>query len=323
LQKPCWVKYIMGMEHGKMKYWKEKTSPWIEAVRPKTLPLALSCTVLASFIAVADGSFDPWILVLASLTTIFLQILSNLANDYGDFKKGSDGPDRLGPRRMVATGKILPHQMKRAIAVTVVLAFASGSALILRGIESRNIALIALFFVLGSASIVAAIKYTVGKRPYGYHGLGDIMVFIFFGLIGVMGTYYLHSQHFKATLLLPASSIGLLSAGVLNLNNLRDYQSDKKSSKYTLVVMMGNKKAKIYHILLIAFAFTTTSIYAAIHFNSAYQFLFLLAMPLFINDIKTVLQNTQPLELNNELKKLALSTLFFSFSFGICCILNF
>ncbi len=300
---------------GKLKY-------WIKAARLRTLPLALSSTILASFIAVAEKKFNVFVFILASLTTILLQVLSNLANDYGDFKKGTDNPERIGPERMVSAGKISSKEMKRAVKFILVLAFISGSALIFTGIQSANIALFLIFFVLGVLAIVASIKYTVGKKPYGYYGFGDIMVFVFFGLTGVLGTYFLHTGTFRFDMLLPATSIGLLSAGVLNLNNLRDYESDKKSSKRTLVVIMGHQNAKIYHLILIAGAVITTSIYSIIHFNSVYQFLFFLALPLFYNDISTVLKNTQPLELNAELKKLALSTLFFSFTFGLGCIFN-
>lgn len=295
---------------------------WLKAARLRTLPLALSSTILASFVAVSEDDFNLWVLIFATLTTIFLQVLSNLANDYGDYKKGSDRSDRIGPERMVASGKISPQQMKIAVVIFVILSFLSGSALIYFGIKGKDLGLVAFFFVLGILAIVASIKYTVGKGAYGYYGYGDIMVFLFFGLTGVLGTYFLHTGSFRLDMLLPATSIGLLSAGVLNLNNLRDYESDKISEKRTLVVMMGNKKAKIYHLLLISGAVVTTSAYSLINFKSGYQFLFFLAVPLFFNDIKTVLQNTQPIELNTELKKLALSTLFFSLTFGIGCVIN-
>ncbi len=267
--------------------------------------------------AVAENRFSWLIFFLASATTVLLQILSNLANDYGDFVKGTDTKDRIGPKRMVTEGLISPLQMRMAIIVVVLLALASGTALIFIGTGGIGISSKVIYFVLGIASIIAAIKYTVGKRPYGYQGFGDIFVFIFFGLVGVLGSFYLYTHTFRWGLLLPATSIGLLSAGVLNLNNMRDYVNDKQAKKRTLVVLMGSKNAKYYHLALIIGAFLATFVYTTLNFRSPYQFLFFLAAPLCINDIKRVFQYTQPIELNAELRKLALSTLLFSVTFGV------
>jgi 1,4-dihydroxy-2-naphthoate octaprenyltransferase len=300
----------------------KKIKPYIHAIRLRTLPLALSSVILGSFLAVADSHFSWQVLIFALLTTVFLQILSNLANDYGDYTKGTDKNNRIGPVRMVTSGAISPGSMIKMIIVTVILALISGSFLIFYGIRDQNVKTIILFFVTGIIAIISAIKYTVGKKPYGYIGLGDLFVFIFFGLVGVIGTFYLHTGTFRLSLLLPAVSIGLLSAGVLNLNNMRDFQSDKQAGKRTLVVLLGSKKAKVYHFLLISGAFISTFIYSMLYFQSIYQFLFMLSMPLFIQDVKTVLTNTQPIELNPELKKLALSTLLFAISFGVGLIIG-
>jgi|LQYC01.1.fsa_nt_gi 1,4-dihydroxy-2-naphthoate octaprenyltransferase len=300
----------------------KKIKPYIHAIRLRTLPLALSSVILGSFLAVVDHHFSWQVIVFAILTTVFLQILSNLANDYGDYTKGTDKKDRIGPTRMVTSGAISPKNMVNMIVIVVLLALISGLFLIYYGIRGHNIKTTILFFIIGIVAIISAIKYTVGKNPYGYIGLGDLFVFIFFGLVGVIGTFYLHTGTFRISLLLPAISIGLLCAGVLNVNNMRDFQSDKQAGKRTLVVLLGNKKAKVYHFLLISGAFISTFIYSLLYFRSIYQFLFMLSMPLFIQDVKTVLSNTQPIELNPELKKLALSTLLFSICFGVGLIIG-
>lgn len=292
-------------------------SAWLHAMRLRTLPLALSSTLFGSFLAVADGTFKWSVFLLAATTTTLLQILSNLANDYGDFTKGTDSKGRIGPLRMVTSGAITPKAMIRGIILVVLLTLVSGLSLIYFGLGKSFGITQLIFFFLGVAAIVAAIKYTVGKKPYGYQGFGDLFVFIFFGLVGVGGTYYLHSGFFKYSILLPAASIGLLSAGVLNLNNLRDFFTDRKAGKRTLVVILGTRKAKLYHFLLISGAFMLTFIYSLYHFHSAYQLLFLLSVPLFVNDIKTVLTNTSPADLNPELRRLALSTLVFTLSYGL------
>ncbi len=292
-------------------------SAWMHAFRLRTLPLAMSSTILGSFIAAAERKFSLWVFILASATTLLLQILSNLANDYGDFKKGTDNEERIGPLRMVQSGQITPKQMVIAISVVIILTLATGIALIFSGTEGAGNNIKLFFLVLGIAAIFAAVKYTVGKNPYGYKGFGDIFVFIFFGLIGVLGTYYLHTGTFKPDLILPAAAIGFLSAGVLNLNNMRDYVSDKKAMKRTLVVIMGSEKAKFYHLGLIVGAIATVIIYTIINFNSPFQFLFLIPVPFFVQNVIIVFKNKKPVELNSELKKLAISTLLFSISFGI------
>jgi 1,4-dihydroxy-2-naphthoate octaprenyltransferase len=290
---------------------------WLHAIRPRTLPLALSSTIAGSFMAAADKRFSLSVFLLASATTLLLQILSNLANDYGDFTKGTDGGDRLGPKRMVQSGLIKPRPMVLAISLVVIMTLFSGISLILAGTQGAGDPVKIIFLLVGIGAILAAVKYTVGRSPYGYHGLGDLFVFIFFGLVGVIGTYYLHTGQWKPDLILPAASIGFLSAGVLNLNNMRDYHSDKLALKKTLVVMMGSEKAKFYHLLLITGAMVTVILYTLMNLKSGYQFLFLIPVPVFIQDIITVFKNRQPAELNGELRKLALSTLVFSIAFGV------
>lgn len=294
-----------------------KFSAWMHAFRLRTLPLAMSSTILGSFIAAAERKFSLRVFLLASATTLLLQVLSNLANDYGDFKKGTDNEDRIGPLRMVQSGQITPKQMLIAISVVIFLTLVTGIALIFSGTEGAGNNIRLFFLVLGISAIFAAIKYTVGKNPYGYKGFGDIFVFIFFGLIGVLGTYFLHTGSFKTDMILPAAAIGFLSAGVLNLNNMRDYHSDKKAMKRTLVVIMGSENAKFYHLGLIVGAIGTVLIYTLLNFKSPFQFLFLAPFPFFVQNVIIVFKNKKPVELNSELRKLAFSTLLFSISFGV------
>ncbi len=300
----------------------KKLSIWIEAFRLRTLPLALSSAILGSFLAFAKGEFRWYILVLTAFTTLFLQILSNLANDYGDAMHGTDNEKRLGPLRITQSGLVTKKQMKRMILLFVILALVTGSLLIFVGLRSIGWKPILVFFILGLSAIFAAIKYTIGKNPYGYIGLGDIFVFVYFGILGVAGTYYLHVNTFDPWILLPASAVGLLSSGVLNLNNMRDIENDTRSGKRTLVVHIGSKAAKIYHMMLIILSIVFSLIYTIVLFNSVYQFLFMLTCPLFALNIIVVMRNTDPRELNKELRKLALSTFAFSVTFGIGLILQ-
>jgi 1,4-dihydroxy-2-naphthoate octaprenyltransferase len=297
------------------------TRIWIKAFRLRTLPLALSATILGSFLGFAAGQFKWGVFIFGSLTTLFLQILSNLANDYGDARKGTDNEQRLGPLRVTQTGLVSLKQMRLMISLFVLLSLVSGSLLIWSGLRDGNMLVYVMFFLLGFSAIFAAIKYTIGKRPYGYMGLGDIMVFIFFGILGVAGTYFLHTRSFHLSILLPASSVGLLSVGVLNLNNLRDRENDKRSGKFTLVVRMGVPWAKAYHVILLGTAFLFALAYTVMHFESYIQLLLLIPVPLLVSDVKQVITNTVPVELNRELKKLAVATLLFSLSFGLGLVL--
>jgi len=295
--------------------------PWIHAARLRTLPLALSGSILGTFLAAADGVFRWNIFLLTALTSLLLQVLSNLANDYGDFTRGTDNHERIGPDRMVSTGAITPRQMVWAIVIVSLLALVSGILLIIKGFPDGNVFLKLVYLILGLAAIGAAINYTVGKNPYGYSGFGDIFVFLFFGLLAVVGTYFLHGQVLHMEVFLPAISLGLLSTGVLNLNNLRDERSDILTHKHTLVVKMGGKWGRIYHAALILFAILTASIYVSLVFHGLYQLLFILSIPFLLRNMVVVLRNKVPSELNMELRNLSLSTLLFSVTFGIGLIL--
>ena len=290
---------------------------WLSAARLRKLPLSLSGIILASFLAASDGFFNWKIFIFAMLTTVGFQVISNFANDYGDGVKGTDNDDRVGPERALQSGDITPKQMKNAIKITSFFTLIVAIILIYLSFGKENFLYSLLFFVLGLLSIIAAIKYTVGKNAYGYYGLGDIFVFLFFGLLSVCGTYFLFTKTLDFTNFLPAFSVGLLSIGVLNLNNMRDYNSDKKSNKKTLVVKNGLKFSKYYHYFLLFAAFLFSVIFVVIHFTSYKQFLFIFAfIPIFLH-FKTVYQNKDPVTLDPELKKLALSTFLYSILFGL------
>jgi len=289
---------------------------FIKAARLRTLPLSISGIILVGFLAMSDGLFNVVIFSLAILTTIGFQVISNFANDYGDGVKGTDAI-RIGEERMVSSGKISPKQMKKAILISVILTIIFALFLIYESFGLSNFGYSLLFFVLGIVSIVAAIKYTVGDLAYGYSGFGDIFVFLFFGLLSVLGSYFLFTKEIYFLLTLPAISIGLLSTAVLNLNNMRDYQNDKKSKKNTIVVKIGLKAAKRYHYSLLLLSFISAVSYVVLTFTKTVQFIFLLAyIPLVIHAL-FVYNNKEELRLDAELKKVALSTFLFSVLLGL------
>jgi 1,4-dihydroxy-2-naphthoate polyprenyltransferase len=298
-----------------------KFNTWLKAFRLRTLPLALASAVMGSFLALSEYGFKWEILVLTVLTITFLQILSNLANDYGDAVSGADKPDRVGPLRVTASGMVTRKEMKRMVFLFIFLSLASGSLLIYFGLRNMDWKQILLFFALGIAAIVAAVKYTVGKKPYGYKGLGDIFVFIFFGLVGVVGTYYLHTNWYDSQVIIPAAMIGLMSTAVLNINNLRDITADSESGKKTLPVQFGFAFARRYHLLLISAAWFFAILFTILKFNSWWQLLPFITLPLFIRNGYKVYHYKESAELNTELKNLALATFFFALTFGLGMVL--
>jgi 1,4-dihydroxy-2-naphthoate polyprenyltransferase len=295
-------------------------SVWLEAFRLRTLPLALSCILMGSFLAASAGAFRWDVFLLCILTTIFLQILSNLANDYGDSVHGADSLERKGPARAVQSGAITRGVMLRAVILFVILSFTSGVTLLLIAFASDWMK-IATFLGLGILSIIAAVAYTVGKRPYGYAGLGDISVLIFFGFVGVMGSCYLFTKTWDITQLLPAASCGFFSMAVLNINNIRDIESDKGAGKYSVPVRLGRRRAVIYHWLLLVCGVACATIYTAMNFHFYAQLLFLLTIPLFIKNGMAV-QREPSQKLDPYLKQMALSTLAFVLTFGIGLLLS-
>ena len=290
---------------------------WIISLRLRTLPLALSTIFMGSFLAAADKQFNNHVLIWAALTTLFLQILSNLANDYGDARSGADNDERQGPRRMIQSGKISMKQMKSAVIVTAFLALISGSVLILSALQGHQF-IGFLFFLMGVLAIAAAIKYTVGKNPYGYRGLGDLYVFIFFGIMGVSGTFFLHTGIWHWPVLLPAVAIGLFSTGVLNLNNIRDIESDRKTGKKTLPVLIGRKKAATYHLLLLAGGWIFLATWIFLYAQETRFWIILPALPLVIKSVVAVFRFNRPAsELDKELRNLSAGTLLVVLLFGL------
>lgn len=290
---------------------------WVSAMRLRTLPLSVSGIVIGACIAHYNGFFEFKIFILAVCTTISLQILSNLANDFGDGIKGTDNNDRIGPERALQSGKISPAQMFHAIKLNIVLVIFFAFALIFNAFGLNNFLYSMIFFLLGGLSIAAAVKYTVGDSAYGYRALGDLFVFMFFGLVSVIGSYFLFAKQIDHVLFLPAISVGLLSVSVLNLNNMRDIESDKLSNKITLALMLGRKRAKIYHVLLIIVAIIISILFGLFYYTSPYNFIFIVAFVPLIIHISKILKNKEPRHLDSELKVLALTTFVFSVLLGI------
>lgn len=289
---------------------------WIKAFRLRTLPLALASIGMGTFLAAASGSFQGDIFALCALTTIFLQVLSNLANDYGDSIHGADGAQRVGPSRAIQSGVITPAAMKNAIAIFVVLSLTSGIGLIYLAF-GWSVKVFAIFMGLGILAIIAAITYTSGSRPYGYAGLGDISVLIFFGFIAVMGSAFLYEKELRWEYILPAISTGLFSVAVLNVNNIRDIESDKVAGKYSIPVRLGRDKAVIYHWMILSVGYLATLAYIGLNYSSPFQFLVLLVIPLLLKNARAVKVHEEASALDPFLKQMALSTLFFVILFGV------
>ncbi len=294
---------------------------WISAARLRTLPLSLSGIILAGFLAAADGYFQWKIFILSLITAILFQILSNFANDYGDGVKGTDNQDRIGPSRALQSGKITPAQMKKAIIWTAVLSFIFALWLVLTAFGIQHWKIILFYLFLGLASITAAIKYTIGKKAYGYFGMGDLFVLIFFGLVSVIGAYFLYARHLDWTLIFPALSIGFLSIGVLNLNNMRDIQSDQKAKKNTIPVKIGLQNAKKYHILLMILPLFLVQAYNYHHYKGPWQWIFILPYILILKHTARIILIQNPKDFDPELKKLAIATFLFAIFFGLGQIL--
>ncbi|MDB4443015.1 1,4-dihydroxy-2-naphthoate polyprenyltransferase [Saprospiraceae bacterium] len=288
---------------------------WLSAFRLRTLPLALASIGMGTFLAASFESMQPKVFLLSALTTIFLQILSNLANDYGDSIHGADSISRKGPQRAVQSGQISSKAMYVAIILFVFLSFTSGVWLLIEATNSWQT--FGLFLILGILAIIASITYTAGSNPYGYIGLGDISVLIFFGWVAVLGTFYLHTQFIDWWIILPASSCGFFATAVLNLNNIRDIESDKLAGKNSLPVRMGKSSAIKYHWFLLIAGIVSAVAYVGFNFQNASQFLFLIVLPLLFVNGKAVYEKTEASQLDPYLKQMALTTLLFVITFGI------
>ncbi|HGN9470572.1 TPA: 1,4-dihydroxy-2-naphthoate polyprenyltransferase [Providencia stuartii] len=293
---------------------------WLESLRPKTLPLGVIAIITGSALTYLTGNFKWPVALLAIITAGLLQILSNLANDYGDAVKGSDTAERIGPLRGMQKGVITQADMKKALKINIIAACISGLLLVVVACEKPEDAI--GFLVLGLIAIVAAITYTVGKKPYGYLGLGDISVLIFFGWLSVMGTYYLQANTLNMITFLPATACGLLSVAVLNINNMRDIENDVKAGKNTLAVRLGPSGARIYHAIIIIVAILCLAFFNLLYLRGWTGWLFLLTVPMLMNHVRRVLSDPTPEGMRPMLENMVKAALFTNVLFSIGVILS-
>ncbi len=286
----------------------DRLKAWVDAARPRTLPLSIAGILVGSGIAWSNGYANILVFSLAILTTLSFQILSNFANDYGDAEKGTDNENRVGPTRAIQSGKINLASMKKGIVLTSIISFLLTISLIYVAFGKENVASLLFFLVLGIIAIGAAVKYTVGNTAYGYRGLGDIFVFVFFGLVSVLGGNYLYSEILEPIQLLPAFSIGLLSTAVLNLNNMRDHVGDKLAHKNTLVVSMGFQKAKVYHTFLILSGIISFAIFVFVKLKGLFIVVNLLPFVILLVHLVRVWKTKEAKALDGQLKVVALTT---------------
>ncbi len=288
-------------------------------MRLRTLPLSVSGIIVGNSIAYLYSNFSLTIFILSLATTISFQVLSNLANDYGDGVKGTDNKNRIGPPRTLQQGLLSRSQLKKGIWINIIVSLFFTLLLIGISFRGSNLWFTIIFVLLGIMSIVAAIKYTIGNNAYGYNALGDLFVLLFFGGVSVLGSYFLQTKTIDILLILPATSIGLLSVGVLNVNNMRDRETDIEAQKITLAIILGAQFSKIYHTILILVAIILAIIYVRVSENFSYLFM-LAAIPLTVH-LYRILKNNNPRDFDPELKYLALSTFLFAVLFSIGIIL--
>lgn len=290
---------------------------WLRAARPRTVLLSFSGILMGGSLAFAENSAsNPWILLFCALTAITLQILSNLANDYGDYKKGVDNAHRTGPQRTMQSGALTERQMRNGIVVTAFVALVFGALLIFVFARLTWLEL-AIFVALGVAAVLAAMLYTLGRHPYGYRGLGDLFCFLFFGWVAVAGTFYLSTRIIDVTVLLPATAMGCLSNAVLNINNMRDHDNDKASGKNSFVVKIGLKRAFVYHVCLIVVPFLCLTVYLLLKQAPFYQFAFWLLLPLFLKDLFDIKRSLNDGVPDILLPKQVRNTFLLALAFGI------
>ena len=292
---------------------------WIRAARPRTVLLSFSGVLMGGFLALNYEDSNVTAIVFCALTAILLQILSNLANDYGDFKKGTDNAQRKGPQREMQSGTISEKEMLFGIALVGATALLSGAVLIFF-VARLTWTELAIFAALGIAAVLAALLYTLGKHPYGYRGLGDLFCFLFFGWAAVFGTFYLATKNLNFSVLLPASAIGFMSNAVLNINNMRDFENDKASGKNSLVVKIGLKRAFAYHLVLIAGAFVMLTVFCIIKHLPIFCYAFWLLAPLFAKDLIQI-EKSEPAQLDPMLPKQVVKTFLLVLVFGITILI--
>ncbi|CRK85699.1 1,4-dihydroxy-2-naphthoate octaprenyltransferase [Candidatus Providencia siddallii] len=275
---------------------------WIESIRFETLQISIFSIITGSVLAAHDGKFKLNITILAIITAALLQILSNLANDYGDYINKCDTNERIGPLRGMQKGIITKSCMKKTLKINIFAICLSGLILII--VSLKKIEEITVFFILGVISIISAIKYTIGKKPYGYLGFGDIFVLIFFGWVSVIGTYYLQTNTFNIINILPATAFGLLSVTPLNINNMRDIENDAKVKKKTLAVRLGIKGAKIYHFIIIIISILCLICFNLLLMHDYKSWLFLITIPMYIKHIYNIFKNSIPKLMHQFLSKI-------------------
>lgn len=292
-----------------------KLKAWVNAARLRTLPLSVSGIIVGYALASLFGFTNSTIFILALLTTVALQVTSNFANDYGDGVKGTDNDTRIGPKRAYQSGILARKELKRGIIIAIVISLALTIALILCAFSTDSLMYIAIFFVLGILAVWASIKYTVGESAYGYRGLGDVFVFIFFGLVSVLGCMFLLTNKLYAIAFLPAITVGLLSVAVLNLNNLRDIISDKNSGKNTIVVKMGFLNGKKYHYSILIVSFICALVFTLYSYTSFINFIWIIAYIPIAKHFTRIIKMKDSLTMDPELKIVALSSFLFAILF--------
>lgn len=287
---------------------------WLHAIRARTLPLSLSGVLVGGAIAYHQGCCDYMIVALCALTALFLQVLCNLSNDIGDFKNGVDSAQRVGPARVMQGEEITERGMWHGIVVSALLAMFSGAFLLYHAYK-LDVVIFAVFVILGLGALAAAVFYTLGSRPYGYHGFGDVFCFIFFGLVAVAGTFYLASGSILVTVLLPGAAFGLLSNAVLNLNNMRDMVNDKAYGKNSIVVKFGISWAKSYHGVLVFMPFVLLTIFVLLGHYPLYSWAFWVLFPFFLVDYIGIIRNSDYALYDRYLERQAIRTIIMALVF--------
>jgi 1,4-dihydroxy-2-naphthoate polyprenyltransferase len=266
---------------------------WLMAARPRTLPAAVAPVLVGTALAATEDTFKVLTFLAALLGALFIQVGTNLSNDYSDARRGADTEDRLGPVRVTAGGLVPPRQVLVATYVAFALAVLAGSYLIATaGWE---------LLLVGAASILAGVLYTGGPRPYGYEGLGEVFVFLFFGVVAVAGSYYAQGERLEWQALVLAVPVGLLASAILVVNNVRDLETDRRAGKRTLAVRMGRERTRVLYVVMVAGAFVTAQLPWVLDSLSPWLLLSLLAVPLAVPVIRTVRTRTDGPALNGAL----------------------
>lgn len=293
-----------------------KIRHYIEAMRLRTLPLSVSGVMLGIMLAAADYVVRPAVAVFTVLTTVFLQILSNVSNELGDFMHNTDSrPERQGPAYSLSSGLLKPRDFRLMIALYVILSAACGMAMIWFSFGTFLALEPVLFLMLGAAAISSSMRYTLGRNPYGYKGWGDLSVFIFFGIVAVLGAYFMASHEIRSWFMLfPAASVGFFSVGVLNVNNIRDMESDVHVRK-TVPILLGERNAKLYHTFLMIAGWACMVVYSMLRMFDWWHFLFVLTLPLFVRHTVYVWRHSGR-ELDTALPQLVVSTFLFCLAAG-------